>query len=333
MLYDIDALRLGRRAARAASASPRACCPSVRPLGGRRRRDATRPRRRRSRSRASRATSRRRCSARRASTPGEAKNTYGTGAFVLAERRRAPRRRDGLLDDGALAAPGDGRVRARGRDLRRPARRSSGCATGSGSSTTRPRRGARRAASTRAAASTSCRRSPGSARRTGTRRARPDLRPHARHDARAHRARRARGDRVPGRATCSTRWPPPASRRRAARRRRRARQRLAHAVPGGRPRTAGRGAHERNRPRWARRRSRPSGWCAMPGSRDARGTAQAGRPLRAGPRPGGRPRRPCRLEHRDHPCAHARRARVTRARFSRARSRRSGRRARRGARR
>ena len=45
--------------------------------------DASTPRRSRSRSPARPAISRRRCSARPASTPGTAKNTYGTGCFML----------------------------------------------------------------------------------------------------------------------------------------------------------------------------------------------------------------------------------------------------------
>ena len=52
---------------------------------------------RRSRSRASRATSRRRSSARAASSPGRAKNTYGTGCFLLMNTGgEAPRSKSGL---------------------------------------------------------------------------------------------------------------------------------------------------------------------------------------------------------------------------------------------
>ena len=76
--------------------------------------------------------------------PGMAKNTYGTGSFVLMNiGLPLPRSRRGAAHHGRLAGAGiDARgarrrraghpLRARGLDLRRPAPRCSGCATGSG---------------------------------------------------------------------------------------------------------------------------------------------------------------------------------------------------------
>ena len=85
MLFDIRSLRVERRAVRRCSACRMHALPAgaavERPL--RRHLRALRRARRASRSPASPATSRRRCSARRASRPGMAKNTYGTGSFVL----------------------------------------------------------------------------------------------------------------------------------------------------------------------------------------------------------------------------------------------------------
>ena len=82
--------------------------------------------------------------------PGMAKNTYGTGSFVLMNvGDRCPEPVEGLLTTVAWDLPGDpggGRrprhpLRARGRHLRRPARRCSGCATASASSPTPPASG------------------------------------------------------------------------------------------------------------------------------------------------------------------------------------------------
>ena len=120
---------LSRRAGRVAARDP--------PLDRRVRATARRRAARRttvSRSRASRATSRRRCTARPAWTPGEAKNTYGTGSFVLLNAGSDP---------PPIAAAGPDQRRSPGRSgsarrtrLRRrsssPAQACSGCATACG---------------------------------------------------------------------------------------------------------------------------------------------------------------------------------------------------------
>ena len=194
--------RLGRRAAGAAGRARRA--PAARPperrgpraRPGRRRCTATR-----SRSPASRATSRRRCSARRASIRGMGKNTYGTGSFVLINTGfRAPGPRAGLLTTVAWGDRRVARVCAGGARSSSPARRCSGCATGSASSrSARGDRGARGVATgqrrrvLRAGAHR-----PGLA-ALGPARARHDRRPDARGRARPSRARDARGDRLPDR--------------------------------------------------------------------------------------------------------------------------------------
>jgi glycerol kinase len=89
-------------------------------------------------------------------SPGEAKNTYGTGSFVL-------------LNTGAEAPdPGEGLLFMPSRPRSSsPARRSSGFATGLGSSTRRPRARPSRHRSSPTTASTSCPRSPASAPRIG----------------------------------------------------------------------------------------------------------------------------------------------------------------------
>ena len=76
---------------------------------------------RRCRSRASPATSRRRSSARAASSPGMAKNTYGTGCFLLMHTgdHAGRARSTGLLTTVACDASGEPRVRARGLGLHR----------------------------------------------------------------------------------------------------------------------------------------------------------------------------------------------------------------------
>ena len=93
--------------------------PDVHPSSGR---SASRPtgaaRRPASPSAASPATSRRRCSARRASTPGMAKNTYGTGSFVLLNvGTERPPPAEGMLttvawtlDDGTVAYALEGAI-------------------------------------------------------------------------------------------------------------------------------------------------------------------------------------------------------------------------------
>ena len=83
------------------------------------------------RSRASPATSRRRCSGRRASTPGLAKNTYGTGCFLLLntgdERRRVAEQ---PADDGRVEARRDDSTTRSKAASSSAARSCSGCATG-----------------------------------------------------------------------------------------------------------------------------------------------------------------------------------------------------------
>ena len=163
--------------------------------------------RRASRSPASPATSRPRCSARRASSPGMAKNTYGTGCFLLHEhRRRSPSRRDtGLLTTVAWQVGGADRVRARRQRVHRrrgravAARRARhhphvGGGRGARGHRARHRRRLPRAGLRRAWA-----------RRTGTQYARGAIVGLTRGtDAGPHRARRAREHRLPGRPTCST---------------------------------------------------------------------------------------------------------------------------------
>ena len=113
----------GTRSSASCSASTRRACRSRCP----RPRSSGRPpsSAARSRSRGSPATSRRRSSVRPASSPGRAKNTYGTGSFVLlntgagaAEPGRRPARRR-----SPAATGGGARLRARGLDLRHRRRR------------------------------------------------------------------------------------------------------------------------------------------------------------------------------------------------------------------
>ena len=124
---------------------PTAMLPEVRPSAGVVRHDprltfSARP----CRSPASPATNRRRCSARGAWKPGEAKNTYGTGAFLLLNTgQQRPRGGAGMLTTVAWTIDGRPGVRARGRRSSLRGRRCSGCATGWASSATRRDRGAR----------------------------------------------------------------------------------------------------------------------------------------------------------------------------------------------
>ncbi len=195
LLFDIHTRRLGRRAAARCSTSRARCC-----------RESCR---------------RRACAARRASTacdvpiagiagdqqaalfgqachaPGLAKNTYGTGCFLLLNTGS---------EGGRVAQQpaDDGRVEAR---RRAPTTRSkaacssaapscNGCATACRSSARARGRGARARACPTTAASISCRRSPASARRTGTRtRAARCSASRAAPPARTSRARRSRRSR------------------------------------------------------------------------------------------------------------------------------------------
>ena len=121
---------MGRRTARAAAHPARACCPGralelPAATAVARCSAAASPDRA-----ASPATSRRRCSARPASTPGMAKNTYGTGCFMLMNTGRAARSANRLLttiawqhDERALRAGRRGvRRRRRGAVAARRAR-------------------------------------------------------------------------------------------------------------------------------------------------------------------------------------------------------------------
>ena len=195
---------------------------------------------------ASPATSRRRCSARPASTPGWARTPTGRARFVLLNTgASAARRQPGPAHDGGLGARRAADVRARGGDLRHR-RRGAVAARRAGdhrAAPPRPRRWRRRSTST--TASTSSRRSPAWARRTGTRtRAGRSSASRAAPAARTSPARRSR--RSPTRpSTRCARW----RRRRASRSPScaptAARPRtLAHAVPGGRARRAGRACPE-----------------------------------------------------------------------------------------
>ena len=158
MLFDIGELPLGPRALRAARRRSRARCPSRcrRPGSSAPPRSSAA----RSRSPGSPATSRRRSSARPATRPGMAKNTYGTGSFVLlnAGDRAARPRPTGLLTTIAWGLDGRDRPTRSRRRCSSPARRSSGCATGSGSSPRRPRPRAWRRRSSPTTTSTSSRR-------------------------------------------------------------------------------------------------------------------------------------------------------------------------------
>ena len=134
--------------------------------------------------------------------PGEAKATYGTGTFVLANVgrgagrpsppgccRRPPRSRPAAAPQFAL----EGSVLVGGAALQWLRDGLGLIATRGGERGARARGRLERGRLLRAGAD-----GPRLA-ALGSRGARPDLRPHARHDAGAPRARRARGDRAPGR--------------------------------------------------------------------------------------------------------------------------------------
>ena len=270
--------RLGRRAARARR-RPAAAAPGGPPDVRRPRRDrAAASSAGRSRSRRSPATSRRRRSARRASSRGQAKNTYGTGAFLLLNTGTEVRpSAHGLLSTvGWQLAPGGPATYAL-----------EGSVFSAGSAVQWLRDGLgliERSEDVEALAASVAghrRRVPRPA-FTGLgapywdpERARHDRRAHARERPSAARARDARVDRVPGRGR--PRGDGRGRRTRAChapRRRRRGGQRPAAPAPGGparRPgRAPGRRRDDRPRrgvPRWAggrvlgrpRRRSRRTG--------------------------------------------------------------------------
>ena len=151
-----------------------------------------------SRWRGSRATSRRRCSARPATRPGMAKNTYGTGSFVLLNTgRRGARARRGPADHRRLGPRGAHRLRARGAVFVTGAAvqwlRDGLGIIGEAAETEAPgglarlqRRRLLRARADRARLAA-----------LGSLRARHDRRPHPRHRPRPARPRRAGGDRLP----------------------------------------------------------------------------------------------------------------------------------------
>ena len=187
--------------------------------------------------------------------PGDAKNTYGTGSFVLLNAGAdMPDPREGLLTTIAWDVGGKTTY----------ALEAAIFVTGAAVQWLRDGLGViSEAAETEALAALARleRRRllrPGADRAglaaLGSLRARHDRRPHARLGARAPGARRARGDRVPDRG----RRPRAGSgvgrgAHRASRRRRRGRQRLAHAVSGGHPGRARRGAGDRRDDRAGRR--------------------------------------------------------------------------------
>ena len=202
--------------------------------------------------------------------PGTAKSDLRHRLLPAAAHRRRARRlaARAALDGRAADATASAATRSRAA-CSSPARRCSGCATGSAIIASAGRgRGARARRCRTRAGCTSCPPSPGSARRTGTRmRAAPSSASPA-APPRAPRARRPRGHRVPGRRP---RARDGARRRRAlaraAGRRRRLRERPAAAVPG-RPAGGARGARRRDRDR------RPSGRPCWPGLRAASGATR-----------------------------------------------------------
>ena len=121
-------------------------------------------------------------------SPGLAKNTYGTGSFVLLNAGQAPPSAPGPAHDDRLAASATARTTRSRRACSSPARPCSGCATGWASSA---------AAETEALAASLDANDgvyfvpalSGSAPALGPVRARDDRRAHARHGARAPRAR------------------------------------------------------------------------------------------------------------------------------------------------
>ena len=162
----------------AASGSPRSptrwasrsrCCPRSARRRRCTRRRASAARWPACRSPASSATSRRRRSGRRASSPGEAKNTYGTGNFLLLNTGTEKVISDnGLLTTVCYALEGhDTGLRARGLDRGHRVAGAVAARQPRPDRRTRPRSRRSRARSTTTAAPTSSRRSPACSRRTG----------------------------------------------------------------------------------------------------------------------------------------------------------------------
>ena len=192
MLFDIRKLALGRRALRPARRRPgsaaRAGAVGSEVYGTHRPSSAAR-----SRSPGSPATSRRRSSARPASDPGDGQEHLRHRQLRAAEHRaRGARAGRGPADDGRL---GTRRARSPTRSRRRsssPARRCSGCATASASSTTppRPRRSRPRSTANDGVYFVPALTGLGSPHWDPYARG-DDRRPHPRHRARAHLARAA----------------------------------------------------------------------------------------------------------------------------------------------
>ena len=262
LLFDVRTQRVGRRAAAGCSTSRASCCPRCMPSSARLRRHRRRRcSARRSRSAASPATSRARCSARPASRPGMAKNTYGTGCFMLMNTGDALRRSRPTACITTSAAQIGARAAVRARRQRLHRRRGRAVAA------RRPAARSRRSGEVQALAESV----PDSggvmfvpaftglgAPLLGPRRARHDRRPDARH-ARWRTSPAPRSRASPSRARrCSQAMSrdavaaggAPVSR--AARRRRRLRQRPADAVPGRPARHSG-GAAGGDRDHGARR--------------------------------------------------------------------------------
>jgi hypothetical protein len=180
--------------------------------------------RRADRHRASPATSRPPSSARPASRPGMAKNTYGTGCFLLMNTGAKPiASANGLLTTVRGASDGDApdRIRPRGQRLHRRRGRAVAARRPRPHRAGPPRSRRWPPACRTRRRGTSCPPSPASARRTGTPPRAGPCRPDARHHRRAHRPRRARGHRLPERRPGRGHAADSGSRSRAARRRRR----------------------------------------------------------------------------------------------------------------
>ena len=181
--------------------------PDVRPSSGDLRHTAT-SRAWKFPSRARRATSRPRCSASACFAPGEAKNTYGTGCFLLMNTGETPCvSRHGLVTTIASRARRPCDLCPRGQRLCRRAPLSSGCATRCASSARPATRSIMRRRSTRHRRRVFCPGLHGPRRAVlGYVRPRGHRRPHARHKAGAHHPRCAGVHRLPDAWTSSPPW-------------------------------------------------------------------------------------------------------------------------------
>ena len=241
MLMDLRHARMARAEPRADGHSPRACSrrsaprarSTARRVAGRSRRPAGGGHRS--------ATSRRRCSARRASSAGEAKNTYGTGSFLLVNTgEQVVRSQRAAHERGGEGRASADQLRARGLDrgdrrrravAARPARADRQRGRGRGLARTVQDNGGVYFVPAFSGLFAPYWRDDARGVIVGPDRVRP---------RRAHRPRGARGDRLADargarRGQRGRRGPV----RRAAGRRRHDRQRAADAVPGRRARPAG----------------------------------------------------------------------------------------------